>query len=148
MAEANNILIIINTGADKKYNHYAAYTMAWVARKYYKAKKVTIMYGPHGVEMARKGALSHFTMTRETKELIAVQFDGLLAEKLPDHLEQLARFEKEKMGISIVSCGTYHVLNGFAKGIKDSTDLEDFIDPIDLYESCKLMLDADQILYY
>ena len=148
MAVADNILIVINTGPDKRYNHFEAYTAAWVARKFYKVRKVTIMYGPHGVGMTKKGTLAEFTMTPDVKELIASQFEGLKAEKMPDHLEQLARFEKEKMDISIVSCGTYHVLEGFAKGIEDKSNIEDFIDPINLYESCKLMLEADQILYY
>jgi predicted peroxiredoxin len=148
MAVANNILIIVNTGPDKRWNHYAAYTFAWVARRYYKAKKVTIMYGPHAVEMTKKGTLARFTMTPDMKELTASQFEGLRAERLPDHLEQLARFEREKMEIAIVSSGTFHVLEGFAEGIDDRSSIEDFIDPIDLYETCKLMLEADQILYY
>jgi len=148
MAVAHNILIIINTGPDKKWNHYTAYTVAWVARKYYKVKKVTIMYGPYGAEVTKKGTLATFTMTPDMKELTASQFEGLKAEKLPDHLEQLGRFERDKMGISIVSCGQYHVLEGFAQGVEDRSNMEDFIDPIDLYEACKLMLEADQILYY
>lgn len=148
MAVANNILIIVNTGPDKRWNHYAAYTFAWVARRYYKVKKVTIMYGPHAVEMTRKGSLAKFVMTPDMKELTASQFEGLRAERLPDHLEQLARFEREKMEISIVSSSTFHVLEGFAEGIEDRSNIEDFIDPIDLYETCKLMLEADQILYY
>lgn len=148
MAAADNILIVINTGPEKRYNHFEAYTVAWVARKFYKAKKVTIMYGPQAVGTAKKGTLAGFTITPGVKELIASQFEGLRAQKLPDHLEQLARFEKDKMEISIVSCGTYHVLEGFAKGIEDRSNIEDFIDPIDLHESCKLMLEADQILYY
>ena len=148
MAVANDILIVINSGQEKRYNHYEAFTVAWVARRYYKAKKVTIMYGPQGVEMTKKGTLATFTMTPEMKELTASQFEGLKAEKLPDHLEQLARFEREKMEISIVSCGTYHVLHGFAKDIRDTSNIEDFIDPITLYEACKLMLEADQILYF
>jgi hypothetical protein len=148
MAAADNILIVINTGPEKRYNHFEAYTVAWVARKFYKAKKVTIMYGPQAVGTAKRGILAGFTITPDVKELIASQFEGLRAQKLPDHLEQLARFEKDKMEISIVSCGTYHVLEGFAKGIEDRSNIEDFIDPIDLHESCKLMLEADQILYY
>jgi hypothetical protein len=148
MAMAHNILLVINSGPEKRYNHYEAFTVAWVARRYYKARKVTIMYGPQGVEMTKRGTLATFTMTPEMKDLIASQFEGLKAEKLPDHLEQLARFEREKMEISIVSCGTYHVLYGFAKDIRDRSGIEDFIDPIDLDESCKIMLEADQILYY
>jgi len=148
MAVVDNILIFINTGPDKKWNHYTAYTSAWVARKFYKVKKVTIMYGPHGVGMTKKGTLAKFVMTPDMKELTASQFEGLKAEKLPDNMEQLARFERDKMGISIVSCGTCHVLDGFAKGIEDRSNIEDFIDPVDLFETCKLMLEADQILYY
>ncbi|MBW1674973.1 MAG: hypothetical protein JRJ45_15340 [Deltaproteobacteria bacterium] len=45
MAIVDNILIMINTGPDKKWNHYTAYTTAWVARRHYKVKKVTIMDG-------------------------------------------------------------------------------------------------------
>jgi hypothetical protein len=148
MAVANDILIVINSGPEKTYNHYEAYTVAWVARRYYKVNKVTIMYGPEAVAMTKRGSLAGFTMSPEVKELTASQFEGLKAEKLPEHLEQLARFEKEKMGISIVSCGTYHVLAGFAKEIDDRAEIEDFIDPINLYDACRLMVEADQILYY
>ena len=148
MTVENNVLIIINTGPEKQYDHFAAYTLAWVSRRYYKVKKVTIMYGPSGIELTKKGVLSTFTMSDDVKKLTASQFEGLKAEKLPDNLEQLARFEKDKMGISIVSCGTFHVLEGFADEIQDKSNIEDFIEPIDLHESCRLMLEADKILYY
>ena len=148
MAVAENILIFINTGPDQRWNHYTAYTIAWVARRYYNVKKVTILYGPQAVAMTKKGTLAKFVMTPDVKELTASQFEGLKAEKLPDNMEQLARFERDKMQISIVSCGTFHVLDGFAKGIEDRSNIEDFIDPINLYEASKLMLEADQILYY
>jgi len=108
---------------------------------------VTIMYGPHGMELAKKVSFQPLPC-QMTLKLTASQFEGLKAEKLPDNLEQLARFEKDKMGISIVSCGTFHVLDGFAKEIVDKTNIEDFIEPIDLHESCRLMLEADKILYY
>jgi len=148
MTVADNILIIINSGPEKRYSHYAAFNMAWVIRRYYKAKKVTIMYGPQAVAMTKKGTLASFVITPQLKKLTADQFEGLKAEKLPDHLEQLARFEKDKMSIDIVSCGTFHVVDGFAKEIDDRSNIEDFIDPIKWPESCKLMLEADQILYY
>ncbi len=148
MAVAENILIYINTGPEKRWNHYTAYTIAWVARRYYKVKKVTILYGPQAVAMTKKGALAKFVMTPDVKELTASQFEGLKAEKLPDNMEQLARFEKEKMDIAILSCGTFHVLDGFAKEIEDKSNIEDFIDPINLYEVCKVMLEADKTLYY
>lgn len=122
MAAADNILIIINTGPDKRNNHYAAYNMAWVIRRYYKAKKVTIMYGPQAIAMTKKGNLASFVITPQLKKLTADQFDGLKAEKLPDHLEQLARFEKDKMDIDIVSCGTFHVVEGFGSAIKGTSD--------------------------
>ena len=148
MAVANDILIVINSGPEKRFNHYEAFTLAWVARKYYKAKKVTIMYGPQAVAMTKKGTLAGFTLTKEVRELTASQFEGLKAEKLPAHLEQLARFEKEKMEVSIVSLGTFNVLEGFAKEIGDTSNIEDFVDPITLHEACKLMLEADKILYF
>jgi hypothetical protein len=150
MAVPNNILIIINTGPGRKYNHYAAYTFAWVARKFYNIKRVTIMYGTNGMKMTKKGSLAEIPIPPEAKEVIASEFDRkvLKAEKMPDNLEQLARFEKDKMEISIVSLGTFHVLDGFAKEIRDTSNIEDFIDPITLYEACKLMVEADQILYF
>jgi len=148
MAVAENILIYINTGPDKRWNHFCSLYYCLGGAKVLYGKKVTIMYGPYGVSMTKKGTLAGFIMTDDVKELIASQFDGLKAEKLPDHLEQLARFEKDKMGISIVSCGTFHVLDGFAKGIEDRSRIEDFIDPINVQDSCKIMLEADQILYY
>ncbi|MBW1690073.1 MAG: hypothetical protein DRG87_12600 [Deltaproteobacteria bacterium] len=150
MAVPNNILIIINTGPEKQYNHQAAYTFAWVARKFYNIKKVTVMYGTYGIKMTKKGALAGIPITSEAKQVIASEFDRtvLKAEKMPDNLEQLARFEKDKMEISIVSLGTFHVLEGFAKEIRDTSNMDDFIDPITLHEACKLMLEADQIIYF
>jgi len=150
MAVPNNILIIINTGSERPYNHYAAYTFAWMARKFYNIKKVTVMYGTYGIRMTEKGTLAGFPILPETKQVIASEFERtvLKAEKMPDNLEQLARFERDKMDISIVSLGTFHVLEGFAEEIRDTSNIEDFIDPITLYEACKLMLEADQILYF
>ena len=150
MAVPNNILIIINTGSERPYNQYAAYTFAWVARKFYNVKKVTIMYGTYGIKMTKKGALAAIPITPEAKQVIASEFDRtvLKAEKMPDNLEQLARFERDKMEISIVSLGTFHVLEGFANEIRDTSNIEDFIDPITLYDASKLMLEADQILYF
>ena len=37
---------------------------------------------------------------------------------------------------------------GFAEEVDDRSEMEDFIDPIDLYETCRLMLEADKILYF
>ncbi len=150
MAEANNILIIINTGPERKYNHYAAYTFAWIARKFYNVKKVTVMYGAYGIGMTRKGSLAKISIPQDVKEVIASEFDRtvLKKENMPDNLEQLARFERDKMEISIVSLGTFHVLDGFSRSIEDRSNIEDFIDPITLYEACNLELKADKILYF
>jgi hypothetical protein len=150
MAVPNTILIIINTGRERPYNQYAAYTFAWVARKFYNIKKVTVMYGTYGIKMTEKGTLAGLSITPEVKQVIASEFDRkvLKAEKMPDNLEQLARFEKEKMEISIVSLGTFNVLEGIGKEVSDRSNIEDFIDPITLYEACRLMLEAEQILYF
>jgi len=150
MAVPNTILIIINTGRGKPNNHFAAYTFAWVARKFYNIKKVTIMYGTYGMKMTEKGTLAGLSITPDVKQVIASEFDRevLKAEKMPDNLEQLARFERDKMDISIVSLGTFHVLEGFSQEVRDKSNIEDFIDPITLYEACRLMLEADQILYF
>ena len=149
-AVPNTILIIINTGRGRPYNHFAAYTFAWLARKFHNIKKVTILYGTYGIKMTEKGALAGLTITPEQKQVIASEFDreALKAEKMPDNLEQLARFEKDKMEISIVSLGTFNVLEGIGKEVGDRSNIEDFIDPITLNEACRLMLEADQILYF
>ena len=149
-AVPNTILIIINTGRGRPYNHFAAYTFAWLARKFHNIKKVTILYGTYGIKMTEKGALAGLTITPEQKQVIASEFDRevLKAEKMPDNLEQLARFEKDKMEISIVSLGTFNVLEGIGKEVGDRSNIEDFIDPITLNEACRLMLEADQILYF
>jgi len=150
MAVPNTILIIINTGSERPYNQYAAYTFAWLARKLHNIKKVTILYGTYGIKMTEKGALAGLTITSEVKQVIASEFDRevLKAEKMPDNLEQLARFEKDKMEISIVSLGTFNVLEGIGKEVGDRSNMEDFIVPITLHEACRLMLEADQILYF
>jgi hypothetical protein len=150
MAVPNTILIIINTGRGRPYNHQAAYTFAWMARKFHNITKVTVMYGTYGIKMTQKGSLAEIPISSEAKQVIASEFDRevLKAEKMPDNLEQLARFEKDKMDISIVSLGTFQVLEGIGKDVRDKSNIEDFIDPITLHEACKLMLDADQILYF
>jgi len=150
MAVPNTILIIINTGSEKPNNHFAAYTFAWLARKFFNIRKVTILYGTYGITMTEKGALAGLTMTPEVKQVVASEFDRevLKAEKMPDNLEQLARFERDKMEISIVSLGTFNVLEGIGKEVGDRSNIEDFIDPITLHEACRLMLEADQILYF
>ncbi len=40
MADVKNFLIIVNTGADKPYNQYAAYVLAFVAKQVQKIENV------------------------------------------------------------------------------------------------------------
>jgi hypothetical protein len=72
---------------------------------------------------------------------------GLSASDLPDNLEQLARFEKEKLGINIVSCGTFHVIDGAGKALDDTSNIEDFIKPVKLPRAAGAILRADKIHY-
>ncbi len=61
--------------------------------------------------------------------------------------EQLARYEKEEMGVNVASCGTYEVVKGFAKTIDDKTNVEDFIDILELPEVMNAILEADKVHY-
>jgi len=129
-------------------NEPAAYVVAFMAKQLAKVDKVTVFYGPQGVRMTRKGELAKLAITSQVKELIAGQLEGLSAADLPDNLEQLARFEKDKLGVSIASCGTFHVIDGFAKTVDDKANIEDFISPVKLPQAAEAILGADRILYY
>jgi predicted peroxiredoxin len=147
MAEVKNFLVIVNSGADKPYNHYAAYVVAFLGKQVAKIENVTIYYGPYGVGMTRKGELAKLAIQNSVKELVASQVEGLSASDLPDNLEQLARFEKEKLGINIVSCGTFHVIDGVGKNLDDTSNIEDFIIPVKLPQAAGAILGADKIHY-
>ena len=43
MSDVKNFLIIVNTGADKPYNQYASYVLAFVAKQVQKVENVTIV---------------------------------------------------------------------------------------------------------
>ena len=88
MTEVKNMLIVVNSGVDKPYNHYASYVVAFLAKQLAKIDTVTIYYGPYGVAMTKKGELAKLGITREIKELIASQIEGLSPSDLPDNLEQ------------------------------------------------------------
>ncbi|MBA7675148.1 hypothetical protein ES703_83378 [subsurface metagenome] len=148
MPEINNLLIIVNSGDDKPYNQYAAYVVAFMAKQIAKIDKVTIFYGPEGVRMTKKGELAKLAITSSVKELIADQLEGVSASDLPDNLELLARFVKDNLGVSIASCGTFHVIDGFANAVDDTTNIEDFITPVELPQAAEAILGADRILYY
>jgi len=148
MPETKNLLIIVNSASDKPYNQYAAYVVAFMAKQVAKIDAVTVFYGPEGVTMTKKGELAKFNITSEVKELIASQIEGLSAFELPDNLEQLARFVKDKLGVTIASCGTFHVIDGFAKAVDDTSQIDDFIAPVKLPQAAEAILSADKILYY
>ena len=147
MAAVKSFLIVVNSEPDKAYNHYAAYVVAFLAKQVAKIENVTIYYGPYGIGMTKKGELAKLAIQSSVKELVASQIEGLSASDLPDNLEQLARFEKEKLGINIVSCGTFHVLAGAGKNLGDTSNIEDFITPVKLPQAAEAILGADKIHY-
>ncbi len=147
MSEVKNFLIIVNTGPDVPYNQYASYVLAFVAKQVKKIDNVTIFYGPQGVGMTKKGELAKLAITDSVKELVAGQIEGLSASDLPDNLEQLARFEKEQLGVTIASCGTFHVINGFANAIDDKSNIEDFIVPLTVPQAAEGLFSADKVHY-
>jgi predicted peroxiredoxin len=142
-----NFLIVVNSGTDKPYNHYASYVVAFLAKNVAKVKNVTIYYGPYGIAMTKKGELAKLPITDDIKNLIAGQVDGLSASMLPDNLEQLARFVKDQLGVNIVSCGTFHVIDGAGKTVEDASGIEDFIIPVKLPDAAGALLGADKIHY-
>jgi hypothetical protein len=147
MAKVNSLLIVVNSGTDKPYNHYAAYVVAFLGKQVAKIKNITVYYGPYGIGMTRQGELAKLAIQSSVKELIANQIDGLSVSDLPDNLEQLARFEKDKLGVSIVSCGTFHVIDGAGKTIDDNSGIEDFITPVELPQAAQAILEADKIYH-
>ena len=147
MSEVKNFLIIVNTGSDKPYNQYASYVLAFVAKKVQKVDNVTVFYGPQGVGMTKKGELAKLSIPKPVKELVAGQINGLSSNDLPDNLEQLARFENKQLGITIASCGTFHVIDGFAGSINDKSNIEDFIVPLTVPQAAEALLNADKVHY-
>ena len=147
MAGVKNFLIVVNSGTDKPYNHYAAYVVAFLAKQVAKVESVTVYYGPYGIGMTRKGELAKLPIQSTLKDLVAGQIEGLSASDLPDNLEQLARFEKDRLGVNIVSCGTFHVIDGAGKALDDTSGIEDFITPIKLPQAGEALLSADKIHY-
>ena len=147
MPETNDFFIVVNSEADKPYNQYAVYVTAFMAKQIAKIENVTVFYGPQGVGMTKKGELARLATQSSVKELIVGQIEGLSAKDLPDNLEQLARFEKDKPGVNIASCATCHVIDGFAKTIDDKSNIEDFVTPAKLPQAAEAILGADKIHY-
>jgi predicted peroxiredoxin len=147
MADVKNFLIVVNSGVDHPYNHYAAYVVAFLAKKLAGIENVSIYYGPEGVAVTRKGELAKLKIDSSVKELIAGQVEGLNASDLPDNLEQLARFEKNSLGVQICSCGTFHVIDGIGRNLDDLSNSEDFVVPLKLPDAAQALLGADKIHY-
>ena len=147
MADIKNFLVVVNSGLDHPYNHYASYVVAFLAKKLANIETVSIYYGPEGVAATKKGALAKLKIENSVKEQIASQIDDLNAADLPDNLEQLARFEKTGLGIQIYSCGTFHVIDGIGKDLDDLSNTEDFVVPLKLPEAARALLSADKIHY-
>ena len=147
MAELKNFYILVNSGADKPKNQYTAYVVAFMAKQLAKIDNVGIHYGPQGVDMSRKGELAKLAITAEVKGLVAGQLEGLSVADLPDNLEQMARFVKDELGVRITSCGTFHVMDGFAKFVDDNTNIEDFIIAVKLPQAAEQLLSADKIFF-
>lgn len=141
-----NLLIVVDSTAP--YNQYAAYLDAFMAKQISNVPKVTIFYGPNSVSLTRKGELAKIPITSQTKELIAGQLEGLSVSDLPDNLEQMARFQKEQLGVNIFSCGTANVIDGIASEIEDTSNIEDFIVPKKLPQVWAGYAEADKILFW
>ena len=147
MAETKNFLIVVNTPTDRPYNHYAAYVVAFLAKKLGNVPTVNVYYGPEGVRMTKKGELAKLGCNDDLKNLIADQIDGLSASDLPDNMEQMARFCKDELGVGIFSCGTFHVVDGVGQNLDDTSSIEDFIVPLKLPQAAEALLAADKIHY-
>ena len=140
-----NLLIVVDSTAP--YKQYAPYLDAFMAKQISKVPKVTIFYGPNCVGLTKKGELAKIPIADEVKELIASQFEGLTSD-LPDNLEQMARFQKEQLGVEIQSCGTATVLECFAGSIDDVSNIDDFFVPQKLPQVWANYAEADKILFW
>ena len=147
MPQIQNFLIVVNSGPDKPYNHYAAYVVAFLAKKIGNIPNVSIYYGPYAVAMTRKGELAKLHLDSKLKELVAGQIEGLSAADLPDTLEALARFEKTQLGVGLFSCATFHVVDGIGSDLDDISGIDDFIVPLKLPQVAASLLQADKIHY-
>jgi predicted peroxiredoxin len=147
MADTKNFLIVVNTPPDHPYNHYAAYVVAFLAKKLGSIPTVNVYYGPEGVRMTKKGELAKLACSDDLKNLIADQVDGLNASDLPNNMEQMARFCKEELGVGIYSCGTFHVVDGLGQNLDDTASIEDFIVPLQLPQAAEALLAADKTHY-
>jgi len=148
MPQVKNILIVVNSGSDKAYDQYAASVVAFMAKRIAKIENVTVYYRPQGAGMTKKGILVGFAIQDSVKKLMADQIERLSPSDLPDNLGKLARFEKDELGVNITSCGTFHVIDGFATAVDDKSKIEDFVAPAKLPQAAEAILGADKILCF
>jgi predicted peroxiredoxin len=148
MGDTKNLLIIVNNGMDKAYNQYASYVVAFMAKNMAKIENVTVYYGPHGVSVTKKGNLASLVCSDDVKNLLSSQLDGVSAGDLPDNMELMARFVKDKLGVNIVSCATFNVIDGISQDLEDVSGIEDFITPVKLPDAAQALLQADKVLYF
>ncbi len=148
MADIKNLLIIVNNGMEKAYNQYASYVVAFMAKHIAGIENVTVYYGPHGVGVAKKGNLASLECNDDVKNLLSSQLDGVSAGDLPDNMELMARFVKDELGVNIVSCATFNVIDGISENLEDVSETEDFITPVKLPAAAQALLEADKILYF
>jgi len=144
----DKLLIVVNSGMERPNNQYASLFMAFAAKKLHKIPEVVVYYGPQGVEMVKRGNLEKLECSHDVKKLVAGQFEDLNPEDLPDNLEQMARYVKDVFGVKFTSCATFHVVNGFATTLDDTTNIEDFIIRMEIPDAADAALTADKILYY
>ena len=148
MADLKHLLFMVNSGPDKPFNHYAAFVVAFAAKYIGKIEDVTIYYGAYGVEMTKKGKLKELAINDDIKKLVAGQIDGINAADLPDNLEDFGRFLKDKMGVRIVSCATFHVIEGIGSGLDDTSNIVDFVEPVTIPDAAGIFLTAEKIFDY
>jgi len=142
------LLIYVNSGMDRPYSQYASYAVAFTAKKIHSIPDVMVYYAPQGIEVAKKGNLAKLAFSEDVKKLIAGQFEGLKPEDLPDNLELMARFVKDALGVRIGSCATFHVVDGFATSVEDTSNIEDFVTPMKIPDAVEAELSADKILVF
>jgi hypothetical protein len=50
--------------------------------------------------------------------------------------------------LKIGSCATFHVVDGFATSVDDTSKIEEFIMPVKIPDAVEAVLSADKILFF
>ena len=139
---------MVNSGSDKAYDQYAAYVVAFMSKRIAKIENVIVYYGPQGAGMTKKGILAGFAIQDSVKKLMADQIERLSPSDLPGNPGKLACFENDELGVNIASCGTFHVIDGFATAVDDKSKIDDFVALAKLLQAAAAILGADKILHF